>query len=127
MPELCYSFTSLFEFITKKKLHTWKSALTKFSRDALISFVELIPHFRIFVRTYNWNHYRPIRVNVISFQLKSRFFFWPKAPNFGYLGKNFRKRMFDLKSPLSKQNTGKISLRIASLYSLAQNAQLWGF
>ena len=67
---------SLFEFITKKKLHTWKSALTKFSQDALIRFVELIPHFRIFVRTYNWNHYRPIRVNVISLQLKSIYIFF---------------------------------------------------
>ena len=54
-------------------------------------------------------------------------FFGPKRQILGIWAQNFQKRMFDLKSPLSKQNTGKISLRIASLYSLAQNAQLWGF
>ena len=55
----------------KKKFHTWDSAVTNFTKDALISFVPLISHFGIFVRAYNWNHYRRIRVNVISLKLKS--------------------------------------------------------
>ena len=81
---------SLFEFIMKTKFHIWNSALTKFTQDALISFVPLIPHFRIFVRTYNWNHYRRIRVNVISVRLDSWFFF-PKTPKFGNLGSKVLK------------------------------------
>ena len=49
-------FINLFEFIMKKKFQTWNSALTKFTQDAWIKFVPLIPHFMIFVQTYEWNH-----------------------------------------------------------------------
>ena len=49
-------FINLFEFIMKKKFQTWNSALTKFTQDACIKFVPLIPHFMIFVQTYEWNH-----------------------------------------------------------------------
>ena len=69
----------------KQKFHTWDSALTNFAQDALISFVPLIPHFGIFVRTYNWNHYRRITVNVISLKLESCFF-WPETLKFLDLG-----------------------------------------
>ena len=70
----------------KKKFHTWDSAVTNFTQDALISFVPLISHFATFVRAYNWNHYRWIRVNVVSLKLKSCFFFWPETPKFVDLG-----------------------------------------
>ena len=53
---------NLFEFIMKKEFQTWNSALAKFTQDALIGFVPLFP-------LYNWNHYRQIRVNVISLRL----------------------------------------------------------
>ena len=104
---------SLFEFTMKTKFHIWNSALTKFTQDALISFVPLIPHFRIFVRTYNWNHYRRIRVNVISVRLDSWFFF-PKRQNLGIWVRKFWKQMFDLKPAPSKQDTSKFSLRLKS-------------
>ena len=62
---------NFFEFFMKKKFQTENSALTKFAQDALNGFFSLIPHFGIFVRTYNWNHDRRIRVNVILLRLES--------------------------------------------------------
>ena len=36
----------------EKEVSNLKSALTKFTQDASIKFVPLIPHFMIFVQTY---------------------------------------------------------------------------
>ena len=81
---------NLLEFVIKKKCQTWNNGLTKFTQDALIGFVPLIPHFGIFVRTYNWNHYRQIKVNIISLRFES-WFFWHKTSKFGDLGLKFSK------------------------------------
>ena len=65
----CYSVSS--NLLWKRSIKLGNNALTKFIQDVLIGFVPLILHFRIFDWTYNWNHYRRIRVNVISLKLKS--------------------------------------------------------
>ena len=69
----------------KKKYQTWNNALTKFIQDVLIGFVPLILHFWIFGRTYNWNHYCRIRVNIISLRLEN-WFFWGRGGKGGEEG-----------------------------------------
>ena len=75
---------SLFEIIIKKKFHTSNSTLTKFLQDEFIGFVPLIPHFGIFVQTYNWNHYRRITVNAISLRLEGWFFLAQNTQIWGF-------------------------------------------
>ena len=70
----CYSVSS--NLLWKRSIKLGNNALTKFIQDVLIGFVPLILHFRIFDWTYNWNHYRRIRVNIISLRLKNWFFWW---------------------------------------------------
>ena len=120
-----YSVTqSLRIYFEKGEFQTWNSALTKFTQDALIGLVPLFPHFEIFIRTCNWNHYCRIRVNVVSLESWFLFFFtqiakiWgfetrymqnfvkikklvlfgPKSLNLDVWAQNFSKQMSNLKS-----------------------------
>ena len=40
----------------EKEVSNLKQRFKKFTQDAWIKFVPLIPHFMIFVQTYEWNH-----------------------------------------------------------------------
>ena len=119
----------------KKKYQTWNNALTKFIQDVLIGFVPLILHFRIFDRTYNWNHYRRIRVNIISLRLENWFFWWRgdgrgerrghKTLKFGDLGLKFLKTNFLKK--ISNFTTGyrRNFLKIKKLTSFDPKSLDW--
>ena len=113
MPELCYSVTEPLRIYYEKRVSYLKQRLNRIYPRCVISFVPLITHFGIFVRTYNWNHYRRIRVNVISLRLES-IFFWPKTPKFGDLGLKVLKTNVWFESAPSKQDTGKLSLKLKS-------------
>ena len=85
---------NLLEFVIKKKCQTWNNGLTKFTQVALIGFVPLIPHFGIFVRTYNWNHYRQIKVNIIWLRFESWFFLAQNVKIWGFGFEIFKNKDF---------------------------------
>ena len=88
MPELCYSIIQPLRIVVLEI-----STSTNFPQDAVIGFVQLIPHFGIFVRTYNWNQSllsHNCKCKIISVRLES-WFFWSKMPKFGDASSVFLK------------------------------------
>ena len=102
---------NLLEFIIERKCQTWNNGLTKFTQDALIGFVALIPHFGIFIRTYNWNYYPQIKVNIISLRFERWFFLAQNVKTWGLGSEIFENKDFIWNQHLRNRIQAKFKIK----------------
>ena len=108
---------SLFEFIMKKKFHTWNSAnkiYNKMYQRCADLFCPINPYFWGFCLNVKLKSLLSNKGKCNFVKIKKIIFVGSKCQKLGIWVWNFRRQMFDFKSVPLKQDTYKISLRLRS-------------